>query len=122
MTSIGTSSPSLAAASVSSQQTRRQHHRAEFTKALADQGVSSDKAADIQKQIDAALKSARASGGTRQSAQDTINQILKSNGVDPAKLQASIKAQRQGGNDGDTDDRAGQAAQSTTQGNIDVTA
>ncbi|MFA6046950.1 MAG: hypothetical protein WC718_18350 [Phycisphaerales bacterium] len=131
MSSISSASATLGAAPTSgSHQANRQHHRQEFTQALSEQGVSSDKAAQIQKQIDDALKSARSSGGSRQQSQAAIESILKQNGFDPAKLRTSIKAQHQsqGGpaethaNDGDGDDQGGQTAQATAQGSIDVTA
>ncbi|MBI1189784.1 MAG: hypothetical protein GC200_03770 [Tepidisphaera sp.] len=130
MSSIsGTSSSPIAAAS-GTQQNHRAHRRQEFTNALKSLGVDDKKAADIQKQIDDALKSARASGGasSRQAVKSTIDSILQKNGVDPQKLQDAIRAQHQGGghtNDGDGDDHPTSAATpsaSAAAASVDLTA
>lgn len=115
MSSIsGTSSSPIVAAS-STQQAHRGHRREEFTSALKSLGVDDNKASDLQKQIDEALKSARSSGGasSRQNFKSVVDSVLQKNGIDPQKLQQAIRAQHQSGghaNDGDGDDQPTQAA------------
>jgi hypothetical protein len=74
---------------------------AEFESALKAAGADPAKLPDLEKQIQDAVQSAQqsASGSTdsRTAVRDAINNVLKQNGIDPAKFEAQMKAQHTGG-------------------------
>ena len=118
------------------------HHRhgggKEVASALQSLGIDTTKAADIQKQIDAAVKAAQQNGASatsgsdpRAAIKDAIDGALKQNGIDPLKFEAAIRSQhkshQQVANPGATaPDSDGDNDQSpttlTSNGSIDTTA
>ncbi len=80
---------------------RAAQRKAEFESALKAAGADPTKLTDLEKQIQDAVQSAQqsASGSTdsRTAVRDAINNVLKQNGVDPAKFEAQMKAQHTGG-------------------------
>jgi hypothetical protein len=74
--------------------------QARFEAAAKSIGVDPAKLPDIEKQIQAAVEKAQQSAsGTsgssdpRSAIRDAVNGVLKSNGIDPAQLDAAVKAQ-----------------------------
>lgn len=68
--------------------------KSRFESAAKAAGVDPSKVPGLESQIQDAIQKAQQSGtGNRGAVQDAINSVLKSNGVDPSKFQAALKAQ-----------------------------
>ena len=80
---------------------RAAQRKAELESALKAAGADATKLPDLEKQIQDAVQSAQqnATGSTdsRTAVRDAINNVLKQNGIDPAKFEAQMKAQHTGG-------------------------
>ena len=75
--------------------------KAAFESALKNAGADPAKLSDLEQQIRDAVESARqnssGSPDQRSAVRDAVNNVLKQNGIDPAKFEAELKAHHTGG-------------------------
>ncbi|MFO0786088.1 MAG: hypothetical protein U0573_07050 [Phycisphaerales bacterium] len=101
MSTISGVSSSTSSAAVRQNDQRDQQRRADFEKALVAGGADPSQVQTIQSQIQQAIADAVKNGGSQRPDTSTIKNavdgVLKANGVDTAKFQASIDASHKAG-------------------------